>query len=83
MIHSAYPDDSSARHIKRDILVTSKITRENPDSKILIFTMHENPILLESSERVGAKGLVIKSRATTELTPALKAILAWKTYFQS
>jgi hypothetical protein len=45
--------------------------------------MHENPILLESSERVGAKGLVIKSRATTELTPALKAILAWKTYFQS
>lgn len=59
----------------------SEITSANPDSKILIFTMHENPALLHSTQCVGAKGLLNKSRAASELTPALKAIIAGQTYF--
>jgi len=58
---------------------TAEITKANPDSKILIFTMHE-PINLPSIERSGAKGVLTKSRAATDLTPALKTILAGQTY---
>ena len=61
---------------------TTEITRKNPDSKVLIFTMHENPSLLHSIQRVGAKGLLTKSKASNELTPALQAIIAGQTYFQ-
>lgn len=59
---------------------TKEIVRANPDSKVLILTMHENGFrpMAESS---GAKGLVTKSRATGELTPALKAIIAGQSYF--
>lgn len=60
---------------------TSEIVRSHPESKVLIFTMHDNESLLHSSQRVGAKGLLTKSRAAGELTPALQAIIAGQTYF--
>src|SRR5690348_106058 len=59
---------------------TKAIVEANPDSKVLVLTMHENgfgPLI----ERSGAKGVVTKSRATKELTPALEAIIAGQTYF--
>jgi hypothetical protein len=50
----------------------------------LSYEQAENLARLNEGIRTAeAKGLAIKSRATTELTPALKAILAGKTYFQS
>lgn len=60
--------------------VTQKITSDYPGSKILIFTMHEPP-KRAAIERSGAKGLLSKSRATRELTPALNIILGGRTYF--
>jgi DNA-binding NarL/FixJ family response regulator len=60
---------------------TSEITRKNPDSKVLILTMHENPSLLRPIQDSGAKGLLTKSKATSELTQALHAIIAGQTYF--
>ena len=60
---------------------TNQIMKACPDSKVLIFTMHESPSLLRPVQRVGAKGLLTKSRATSELTPALQGIIAGQTYF--
>lgn len=60
---------------------TNEILKANPDSKVLIFTMHESPSLLRSIRHSGAKGLLTKSRASSELTPALQAIIAGHTYF--
>ena len=71
-----------AMPVMNGIDATTEITRKNPHSKVLILTMHENPTLLRPIQRSGAKGLVNKSRATTELTPALQAIIAGQTYFQ-
>jgi two-component system, NarL family, nitrate/nitrite response regulator NarL len=59
---------------------THEITKYHPESKVLILTMHENGFQ-PAIERSGAKGMVTKSRATDELTPALKAILAGHTHF--
>jgi len=61
---------------------TIEIVKTNPDCKVLILTMHEGPAFCESIERSGAKGMVTKSRAMDELTPALKTIIAGKTYFR-
>ena len=59
---------------------TKEIVEANPDSKVLVLTMHENGFQ-HLVERSGAKGLVAKSRAMDELTPALQAIIAGQTYF--
>jgi DNA-binding NarL/FixJ family response regulator len=70
-----------AMPVMNGLEATSEITRENPDSKVLIFTIFENPTLASPVRRSGAKGLVIKSKAMSELTPALHAIIAGQTYF--
>lgn len=59
---------------------TKEIVTANPGSKVLILTLHENGFQ-PAIERSGAKGMVTKSRAMDELTPALKAIIAGQTYF--
>lgn len=59
---------------------TNEIVKSNPGSKVLILTMHENGFQ-PAIERSGAKGVVTKSRAMEELTPALRAIIAGQTYF--
>ena len=59
---------------------TREITRTQPDAKVLIFTMHE-PQNLAAIERSGARGVLTKSRAAHDLTPALETILAGRTFF--
>jgi len=60
---------------------TSEIVKDNPGCKVLILTMHEGPTLLHSVQQSGAKGVVTKSKAMRELTPALRAIIGGETYF--
>jgi two-component system, NarL family, response regulator LiaR len=63
------------------IEATSEIVKTNPESKILIFTMHESPSLMTPIRRAGAKGFLTKSKASSELAPALQAIISGQTYF--
>lgn len=60
---------------------TSEITRANPDSRVLVFTMHDPAPIASQIRSTGAKGVLTKSRAASDLTPALHAILAGQTYF--
>ena len=60
---------------------TKEIVEADPNSKVLILTMHDASSLRHSVQKVGAKGLIRKSEAIGELTPALTAIIAGKTYF--
>lgn len=61
---------------------TSAIVESNPSSKVLIFTMHEDgPGFMRAIEHCGAKGVLVKSRASAELAPALQTIIAGDTYF--
>jgi DNA-binding NarL/FixJ family response regulator len=70
-----------AMPIMNGLEATSEITRRNLGCKVLIFTAHDNVGLLGQIQRSGAKGLVTKSEATNELTPALEAIIKGQTYF--
>lgn len=60
---------------------TREITKSNPDSKVLIFTMHDPEKFLASIQRSGAKGALNKAKAASDLTSALETILAGETYF--
>ena len=60
---------------------TSQITTADPGSNVLILTMHEPRNFMTAIKHSGAKGVLTKSRAASDLTPALETILAGKTYF--
>ena len=70
-----------AMPVMSGIEATSEIVRTNPESKVLIFTMHESASLVSPIRRAGAKGLLAKSKASSELAPALRAIIGGQTYF--
>jgi DNA-binding NarL/FixJ family response regulator len=60
---------------------TTEIIRANPDSRVLVFTMHDPGPIAPQIMRTGARGVLTKSRAARDMTPALEAILAGQTYF--
>jgi two-component system response regulator DegU len=60
---------------------THEIMKLNPNCKVLILTVYDGSRFWPSIQNAGAKGLVSKSRAIDELTPALKAIISGETYF--
>jgi DNA-binding NarL/FixJ family response regulator len=51
------------------------IRRENPDARIVLVTVHSEPILVERSLAVGALGYVLKDAAGDELVAAVRAAL--------
>ena len=59
----------------------AEIMKGRPDSKVLIFTMHEPAVVRRQALQSGARGVLAKSRVASELEPALLAILAGQTYF--
>jgi DNA-binding NarL/FixJ family response regulator len=84
MVHELRPDAiimDITMPVMNGLDATTEITRKDPDSKVLILTVHDNPTLVKPIQRSGAKGLLTKSQATNELTPALQAIIAGQTYF--
>jgi DNA-binding NarL/FixJ family response regulator len=61
---------------------TRQIASLGLPAPVLIFTMHEAPGLVESIQAAGARGWVLKSRATRDLIEALEQILGGGTYFK-
>jgi len=50
-------------------------------TKILIFTMHDSSSLRGTVEKAGARGYVLKSRASQDLIRAVDAVLEGGTFF--
>ena len=71
-----------AMPVMNGLEATDEIVKANPNSKVLMLTMHESHELWRSIQRSGAKGMVGKSRAIEELTPALQTIIDGNTYFR-
>jgi DNA-binding NarL/FixJ family response regulator len=51
------------------------IRRRNPDARIVLVTVHSEPILVERGLAAGALGYVLKDSAGEELVPAVRAAL--------
>jgi DNA-binding NarL/FixJ family response regulator len=59
------------------------ILAAKPETKILLFTMHQSEELFREAEEVGVAGYVLKSRAGSELSHAIEEVLAGGRWFPS
>jgi DNA-binding NarL/FixJ family response regulator len=64
------------------IEATREISKLNLCSKVLIFTMHDSQTLPEYIRAAGARGYVLKSRASHDLVAALEGLLGGGTFFE-
>lgn len=56
------------------------IRRRDPEARIVLVTVHSEPILVERGLAAGALGYVLKDAAGDELVPAVQAALAGERY---
>jgi len=71
--------DISMPHL-RGIEAIGEIQKINPQTKILILTMHKSDQYLGSAMAAGADGYLLKEDSDTELLPAIKKILQGEIY---
>ena len=60
--------------------VARTITKEAPDTKIVLLTIHANRVITREAFRVGASGVVVKNCAANDLVQAVKTVLNGATY---
>jgi PAS domain S-box-containing protein len=58
-----------------------QILKDDPNVKILFFTMHDSPQMMREISNVGAWGYVAKGRAGNDLVDAVRIILDGKKFF--
>ena len=63
------------------IEATRELGRQRMRPSVLIFTMHVAKNLPETARNAGAKGLVLKSRASQDLVSALQTLAEGGTFF--
>ena len=52
-------------------------------AKVLFLTIHEDPDFLDTALKTGASGYVLKRRMASDLRPAIRDVLAGKTFVSS
>jgi DNA-binding NarL/FixJ family response regulator len=60
--------------------VIQEIVRRAPNTRVLVLTMHDEPIYMQSAMLAGATGYVVKRAADTELLSALQAVHGGRTF---
>ncbi len=61
-----------------EVLRRIRANREN--AKVLMFSMHEDPVFASRAMQAGAKGYITKNNAADHLVGAVEDVLAGKTY---
>lgn len=61
---------------------TRQISNSLPGTQILILTVHNSDELEAAAVACGADGYVLKSKAASDLVPAIKQVLQHKPYFR-
>lgn len=61
-----------------EVLRKMRANREN--AKVLMFSMHEDPVFASRAIQAGAKGYITKNNAADYLVEAIEKVLAGKTY---
>ena len=58
----------------------ARLTERAPGSKVLMLTVHDEATVAQAALAAGAAGVVLKSKLTTDLLPAVEALRAGKHY---
>jgi len=64
------------------IEAAKRILNRNPQAKIIVFTMHENPVLVKKAIKVGAKGFLNKATSPIKLADAVRTVAAGEIYLE-
>lgn len=72
-----------AMPVLNGIETTRQILADNPETRILILSMHESEQIVREVLEAGAQGYLLKSDAGRDLVRAIEALLDNKTYFTS
>jgi DNA-binding NarL/FixJ family response regulator len=65
------------------IEATRFICRNNPETKVVLLTLHESDELLRNGFQAGARGYLMKSDAEEELVKALRVVIGSGSYISS
>ena len=60
--------------------VTQRIRRELSETRVIVLSMYSGPDYVGRALRAGAHGYVLKSSATTDIVPAVRAVVAGERY---
>lgn len=60
-----------------------EVLLKEPGTRVVMFTMHDAKTVESAAIKTGAKGLVLKSRASRDLIPALDTVIEGGTFFPS
>ena len=66
--------------VMRGFDAARKILSSHPDIKVLFVSNYADKAYLDEAMRIGASGYVLKSRAFSELVPAIKTALSGRFY---
>ena len=64
-----------------EVLRRIRANREN--AKVLMFSMHEDPVFASRAMQTGARGYITKNNAADHLVEAVEKVLAGKTYLSA
>jgi two-component system NarL family response regulator len=62
---------------------TEIITEQFPDTKVLIFSMHDSSEFVHSAIQAGASGYVLKDTSSEEVYTAIKSVVAGNKHFSN
>ena len=62
------------------IAAAARLRDRGVDAKVVFVTMHHDPAYLEAAMAFGAAGFVVKSRLVSDLLPAVREVLAGRSF---
>jgi DNA-binding NarL/FixJ family response regulator len=65
------------------IETTERIIKRDPDSKVIILSMHDDRTFIERALRLGARGYVLKETATDEIVHAINEVYTGRYFLSS
>jgi DNA-binding NarL/FixJ family response regulator len=60
--------------------IAQELKQHFPDLKLIVLSIHDEPTVLKEVLAAGAEGFVLKRSAATDLIPAVRAVIAGRTY---
>ena len=70
-------------HVSREINVARRLGKSFPGMKLIILSIHDEPVAVEECLEAGAAGFVLKRSAETDLIPAVNEVMRGATYVSS
>jgi DNA-binding NarL/FixJ family response regulator len=72
--------DVNLPNSKNGIEITQNLIKNNPDLKIIILTMHNEPVYVKKALEAGAKGYVTKNSPLAEINKAIEEVIKGNEY---